>query len=65
MSVYIDKYDQGKILKQYKATCAVCNCTNESDNLNDSVLDLVHHPECDERKGLPWIPQIDDRRFSE
>lgn len=52
-------------MKQYKATCPICKHSNESDDLNDSILDLVHHPECDERKGMSWCPQIDDRRFSQ
>jgi len=50
---------------RYKVTCPVCKKTNESDNINDSILDLVHHPECDERKGIPIKYDIEDNRFSE
>ena len=50
-------------MKQYKAICLVCKRTHESDNINGSILDLVHHPECDERKGVPVKYDIEDRKF--
>ena len=52
-------------LKKYKATCPVCKRSHESDNLNASILDLKHHPECDERKGIPIKYDIEDSRFAE
>ena len=51
--------------KRYKATCPVCKRTNESDNLNASILDLKHHPECDERKGIPIKYDVEDNKFLE
>jgi len=49
----------------FKATCKVCNRTHSSDNINGSILDLKHHPECDASKhGISVEYDIKDSKFS-
>ena len=48
----------------FKAKCSVCNRTNEADNINDSILNIKHHPDCDAEKGMPWNPIVKDTKFS-
>ncbi len=47
----------------YTAECPDCHRKHKAEKINDSVLNLKHHPECPSEKGMSWKPIIRDTKY--
>ena len=49
----------------FRIECPICHNKYRHDDLTQAVLGLEHHPECDEKKGIPidYNGFINDEKF--
>lgn len=49
----------------YRAKCMVCRRHADGEKINDAVLGIQHHEDCDEKKGIAVHIDIWDLKYGE